>query len=71
MAFHANCFEESSNLAIINANYKIPRDNPYGTQLEELLERLLTVDYGRRITIADVIMCLSCLFSEQPLPKRR
>eukprot|EP00587_Corethron_hystrix_P003474 CAMPEP_0113309568 /NCGR_PEP_ID=MMETSP0010_2-20120614/7557_1 /TAXON_ID=216773 ORGANISM="Corethron hystrix, Strain 308" /NCGR_SAMPLE_ID=MMETSP0010_2 /ASSEMBLY_ACC=CAM_ASM_000155 /LENGTH=857 /DNA_ID=CAMNT_0000164841 /DNA_START=202 /DNA_END=2779 /DNA_ORIENTATION=- /assembly_acc=CAM_ASM_000155 len=71
MGFASNCFEESSNLAIINANYKIPQDNSYGPQLVELIGRMLVVNPVERADMTEVIMCLSCLFSKNPLPKRK
>jgi len=70
MAFFRNCFEEGSNLAIISNNYKIPDKNPYGDDLVELIDRMLTEDYKDRADMTEVIMCLSALYAGKELPKR-
>ncbi len=71
MAFLRDCFEEGSNLAILSRKYKIPDNNPYGDGLVELIDRMLTIDYKERADMAEVIMCLSALYSNRPLPKRK
>mmetsp|Transcript_21537 Transcript_21537/g.30804 ORF Transcript_21537/g.30804 Transcript_21537/m.30804 type:complete len:594 (+) Transcript_21537:62-1843(+) len=71
LAFLRDCFEEGSNLAILSRKYKIPEDNPYGDGIVELIDRMLTVDYKERADMSEVIMCLSALYSERPLPKRK
>lgn len=70
MAFLQNCFEEGSNLAILSRKYTIPEDNPYGDGLVELLDRMLTVDSKARADMTEVILCLSAVYSERPLPPR-
>eukprot|EP00540_Astrosyne_radiata_P020297 CAMPEP_0116840582 /NCGR_PEP_ID=MMETSP0418-20121206/10443_1 /TAXON_ID=1158023 /ORGANISM="Astrosyne radiata, Strain 13vi08-1A" /LENGTH=607 /DNA_ID=CAMNT_0004470901 /DNA_START=285 /DNA_END=2109 /DNA_ORIENTATION=+ len=71
LAFLQNCFEEGSNLAIINRNYIIPEDNPYGEGLVELIDRMLTVDSKARADMTEVILCLSAIYSGRPLPPRK
>lgn len=70
LAFLCDCFEDS-NLAILSRKYKIPDDNPYGEDLVDLIDRMLAVDYKERATMSEVIVCLSALYSNRPLPKRR
>jgi serine/threonine protein kinase len=71
LAFLQNCFEEGSNLAILNCAYKVPDDNPYGDGLVELLDRMLTVDHKDRADMTEVILCLSAVYSGRPLPPRK
>jgi hypothetical protein len=71
LAFLQNCFEEGSNLAILSCNYKIPEDNPYGKDLEELIARMLTIDCTERADMTEVILCLSAIYSGRPLPPRK
>lgn len=71
MAFLQNCFEEGSNLAILSCNYKIPDDNPYGKDLAELIDRMLTVNCKERADMTEVILCLSAIYSGRPLPPRK
>jgi hypothetical protein len=71
LAFLQNCFEEGSNLAILSCNYKIPEDNPYGKDLEELIDRMLTIDCTERADMTEVILCLSAIYSGRPLPPRK
>ena len=71
LAFLQNCFEEGSNLAILSRNYKIPDDNPYGDDLVELIDRMLTVDNKARADMTEVILCLSAIYSGRPLPPRK
>ena len=71
LAFLQNCFEEGSNLAILSRNYKIPDDNPYGDDLVELIDRMLTVDSKARADMTEVILCLSAIYSGRPLPPRK
>lgn len=71
MAFLQNCFEEGSNLAILSRNYKIPEDNPYGKDLVELIDRMLTVNCRERADMTEVILCLSAIYSRRPLPPRK
>ena len=70
LAFLCDCFEDS-NLAILSRKYKIPDDNPYGEDLVDLIDRMLAVDYKERADMSEVIMCLSALYSNRPLPHRR
>ena len=71
LAFLQNCFEEGSNLAILSRNYKIPDDNPYGDDLVELIDRMLTFDSKARADMTEVILCLSAIYSGRPLPLRK
>ena len=71
LAFLRDCFEEGSNLAILSRKYKIPEDNPYGDGIVELIDRMLTVDNKERADMSEVIMCLSALYSNRPLPTRK
>lgn len=71
MAFLQNCFEEGSNLAILSRKYKIPDDNPYGEGMVELLDRMLTIDSKARADMTEVILCLSAVYSNRPLPPRK
>ncbi len=71
LAFLQNCFEEGSNLAILSRNYKIPEDNPYGKDLAELIDRMLTVNCKERADMTEVILCLSAIYSRRPLPPRK
>ncbi|KAL3786689.1 hypothetical protein HJC23_002778 [Cyclotella cryptica] len=71
LAFLKDCFEEGSNLAILSRKYKIPDDNPYGEGIVDLIDRMLTVDYKERADMSEVIMCLSALYSNRELPKRK
>ena len=71
LAFLKDCFEEGSNLAILSRKYKIPEDNPYGEGIVDLIDRMLTVDYKERADMSEVIMCLSALYSNRELPKRK
>jgi serine/threonine protein kinase len=71
LAFLRDCFEEGSNLAILSKKYKIPGDNPYGGGVVDLIDRMLTVDYKERADMSEVIMCLSALYSNRELPKRK
>jgi len=71
LAFLRDCFEEGSNLAILSRKFQIPDDNPYGDGLVELIDRMLAVDYRERADMSEVIMCLSALYSNRPLPKRK
>ena len=71
LAFLQNCFEEGSNLAILSGNYKIPDDNPYGDDLVELIDRMLTFDSKARADMTEVILCLSAIYSGRPLPLRK
>lgn len=71
LAFLKDCFEEGSNLAILSRKYKIPENNPYGGGLVDLIDRMLTVDYKERADMSEVIMCLSALYSNRELPKRK
>jgi hypothetical protein len=71
LAFLQNCFEEGSNLAILSCNYKIPEDNPYGKDLEELIARMLKIDCTERADMTEVILCLSAIYSGRPLPPRK
>lgn len=71
LAFLCDCFEEGSNLAILSRKFKIPNDNPYGVGLVELIDRMLAGDYKGRADMSEVIMCLSALYSNRPLPRRR
>mmetsp|Transcript_17668 Transcript_17668/g.26475 ORF Transcript_17668/g.26475 Transcript_17668/m.26475 type:complete len:416 (+) Transcript_17668:306-1553(+) len=71
LAFLQNCFEEGSNLAILSRNYKIPEDNPYGKDLAELIDRMLTINCKERADMTEVILCLSAIYSRRPLPPRK
>ena len=71
LAFLCDCFEEGSNLAILSRKYRIPDDNPYGDGLVELIDRMLVSDYKERADMSEVIMCLSALYSNRPLPTRK
>jgi serine/threonine protein kinase len=71
LAFLKNCFEEGSNLAILSRNYKIPDDSPYGDGLAELIDRMLTDDSKARADMTEVILCLSAVYSQRPLPPRK
>lgn len=71
LAFFQNCFEEGSNLAILSKNYKLPENNPYGEGLAELIDRMLTVNYKERADMTEVILCLSAIYSNKPLPPRK
>ena len=71
LAFLQNCFEEGSNLAILSRNFKIPDDNPYGKDLVELIDRMLTVNCRERADMTEVILCLSAIYSGRPLPPRK
>ncbi|KAL3808414.1 hypothetical protein ACHAXA_001351, partial [Cyclostephanos tholiformis] len=71
MAYHRDCFEEGSALAILSRRYRIPENNPYGDDLVDLIDRMLAWDYKERADMSEVIMCLSALYSNRPLPKRR
>ena len=71
LAYLQNCFEEGSNLAILSRKYTIPEDNPYGDGLVELLDRMLTVDSKARADMTEVILCLSAVYSNRPLPPRK
>jgi hypothetical protein len=71
LAFLQNCFEEGSNLAILSRNYKIPDHNPYGDDLAELIDRMLTVNCKERSDMTEVILCLSAIYSGRPLPPRK
>lgn len=81
MAFFQNCFEEGSNLAILSNNYKIPEGNgngndnhnhnPYGDELADLIDRMLTLDYKERADMTEVIMCLSALYAGKRMPSRK
>lgn len=71
LAYLQNCFEEGSNLAILSRNYKIPDENPYGPGLAELIDRMLTVDNKARADMTEVILCLSAIYSNRPLPPRK
>ena len=71
IAFLQNCFEEGSNLAILSRNYKIPDHNPYGQDLAELIDRMLTVNSNERADMTEVILCLSAIYSGRPLPPRK
>ena len=59
------------NLAILSRNYKIPGNNPYGKDLVELIDRMLTVNYKERADMTEVILCLSAIYSGKPLPPRK
>jgi serine/threonine protein kinase len=71
LAYLGDCFEEGSSLAILSRRYRIPEDNPYGDDLVDLIDRMLAWDYRERADMGEVIMCLSALYSNRPLPKRR
>lgn len=71
LAYLQNCFEEGSNLAILSRNYRIPDENPYGPGLAELIDRMLTVDSKARADMTEVILCLSAIYSNRPLPPRK
>uniref|UniRef100_A0A7S3QH94 non-specific serine/threonine protein kinase n=1 Tax=Chaetoceros debilis TaxID=122233 RepID=A0A7S3QH94_9STRA len=71
LAFLQNCFEEGSNLAILSRNYKIPDDNPYGEDLTELIDRMLTMNCKERADMTEVILCLSAIYSGRQLPPRK
>ena len=71
LAFLKNCFDEGSNLAILSRKFKIPEDNPYGSDLVELIDRMLTVNYKERADMTEVILCLSAIYSGRPLPPRK
>ncbi|KAL7532524.1 hypothetical protein ACHAXR_004687 [Thalassiosira sp. AJA248-18] len=71
LAFLRDCFEEGSNLAILSRKYRIPDDNPFGEGLVDLIDRMLAGDYKVRADMSEVIMCLSALYSDRPLPKRK
>ncbi|KAL3762368.1 hypothetical protein ACHAW5_011109 [Stephanodiscus triporus] len=71
LAYRRDCFEEGSNLAILSRRYKVPDDNPYGTGLVDLIDRMLALDYRDRADMSEVIICLSALYSNRPLPDRR
>jgi len=71
LAFLQNCFEEGSNFAILSRNYKIPDNNPYGDDLAELIDRMLTVNCKERADMTEVILCLSAIYSGRPLPPRK
>ena len=71
LAFFQNCFEEGSNLAILSRNYKVPDDNPYGDDLAELLDRMLTTNCRHRADMTEVILCLSAIYSGRSLPPRK
>lgn len=71
LAFLRDCFEEGSNLAILSRKYKIPEDNPYGDGLVDLIDRMLALDCKERADMSEVIMCLSALYSNRPLPQRK
>lgn len=71
LAFLQNCFEEGSNLAILSRNYKIPDDNPYGEDLAELIDRMLTMNCKERADMTEVILCLSAIYSGRQLPPRK
>jgi hypothetical protein len=59
------------NLAILSRNYKIPENNPYGKDLVDLIDRMLTVNYKERADMTEVILCLSAIYSGKPLPPRK
>ncbi|KAL3761410.1 hypothetical protein ACHAWU_007369 [Discostella pseudostelligera] len=71
LAYLRDCFEEGSNLAILSRKYKIPEDNPYGDGLVDLIDRMLALDCKERADMSEVIMCLSALYSNRPLPQRK
>ena len=71
LAFLRDCFEEGSNLAILSRKYRIPDDNPYGPGVSDLIDRMLAGDYKERADMSEVILCLSALYSNRPLPKRK
>lgn len=71
LAFLQNCFEEGSNLAILSRNYRIPDHNPYGEDLAELINRMLTVNSNERADMTEVILCLSAIYSGRSLPPRK
>jgi len=71
LAFLCDCFEDGSNLAILSCKYKIPDNNPYGANLVDLLDRMLAGDYKERADMSEVILCLSALYSNRPLPSRK
>jgi serine/threonine protein kinase len=71
LAFLQNCFEEGSNLAILSRKFRIPEDNPYGDDLVELIDRMLTVNCKERADMTEVILCLSSIYSGRPLPPRK
>jgi len=71
LAFLKNCFEEGSNLAILSKNYRIPDDNPYGDDLAELIERMLTINCEERADMTEIILCLSAIYSGRSLPPRK
>lgn len=71
LAFLQNCFEVGSNLAILSRNFKIPEDNPYGEELVDLINRMLTVNCKQRADMTEVILCLSAIYSGRPLPPRK
>ena len=41
LAFYKTPFEEEGNLAIVNANYKIPSDSPYSEKIHQLISNFL------------------------------
>mmetsp|Transcript_61677 Transcript_61677/g.72072 ORF Transcript_61677/g.72072 Transcript_61677/m.72072 type:complete len:961 (+) Transcript_61677:710-3592(+) len=45
--------------------------NIYGDGLVELIERMLTSDADYRADMAEVILCLSALYTDRPLPERK
>ena len=55
----------------MSRNYKIPEDNPYGDDLVELIDRMLTVNCKERADMTEVILCLSAIYSRRPLPPRK
>ena len=59
------------NLAILSRNYKIPENNPYGKDLVDLIDRMLTINYKERADMTEVILCLSAIYSGKPLPARK
>lgn len=58
-------------MAILSRNYKIPDNNPYGNDLAELIDRMLTVNCVERADMTEVILCLSAIYSGRPLPPRK
>ncbi len=49
----------------------MPENNPYGEGLAELIDRMLTVNYKERADMTEVILCLSAIYSNKPLPPRK
>jgi len=70
MCFLQNCFDDDSHLASLSGRYLIPPRHPFGSDMEELIQRMLIIDPKDRANIDEVSACVDAMREGITLPPR-